>query len=175
MTSPKILAASVLLCAVSVPTALAEDRMFIYPTAQQSPEQQAEDRYDCHLWAVEQSGFDPSAALAIVAKPVAVKVGENESGGATLKGAIAAAVVGGVIGARGGDTEEGVAVGAVVGAAAGAAIEHNGEEKARDQARAQAKAEASRQEQQIAEQDFERADYRRALASCMEGRNYAVR
>ena len=26
-----------------------------------SPEQQDRDRYDCHLWAVKQSGFDPSA------------------------------------------------------------------------------------------------------------------
>lgn len=33
-----------------------------YPAAGQSPEQQASDEYECHAWAVQQSGFDPSAA-----------------------------------------------------------------------------------------------------------------
>lgn len=36
------------------------ERLFIYPRDGQSEEQQAEDRYNCHRWAVEQTGFDPS-------------------------------------------------------------------------------------------------------------------
>ncbi|HWK52219.1 MAG TPA: DUF6515 family protein [Steroidobacter sp.] len=36
------------------------DRLYAYPLDNQSPEQQARDRYDCHAWATEQSGFDPS-------------------------------------------------------------------------------------------------------------------
>lgn len=31
-----------------------------YPVRGQSPDQQARDRYECHRWAVSQSGFDPS-------------------------------------------------------------------------------------------------------------------
>jgi len=33
-----------------------------YPAQGQSPDQQARDRYECHSWAVGQSGFDPAAA-----------------------------------------------------------------------------------------------------------------
>lgn len=38
---------------------------FFYPRNGQSPEQQSEDRYQCHLWAVSQSGVDPSKDSSI--------------------------------------------------------------------------------------------------------------
>jgi hypothetical protein len=34
--------------------------LFIYPKQGQSREQQDSDRYECHRWSVEQTGFDPS-------------------------------------------------------------------------------------------------------------------
>lgn len=36
------------------------DELFIYPRLGQSEKQQADDRYACHRWAVEQTGFDPT-------------------------------------------------------------------------------------------------------------------
>jgi hypothetical protein len=36
------------------------DQMFIYPRQGQSEQQQADDRYACHQWAVSQTGFDPT-------------------------------------------------------------------------------------------------------------------
>jgi len=36
------------------------DRLYAYPLNGQSPEQQARDRYDCHVWASDESGVDPS-------------------------------------------------------------------------------------------------------------------
>ena len=36
------------------------EQLFIYPKNGQSEQQQANDRYECHRWAVDQSGFDPS-------------------------------------------------------------------------------------------------------------------
>lgn len=36
------------------------DRIFIYPKQGQSKEQQAEDRYTCHRWGVDQTGYDPT-------------------------------------------------------------------------------------------------------------------
>ena len=36
------------------------DQMFIYPRQGQSEQMQADDRYACHLWAVGQTGFDPT-------------------------------------------------------------------------------------------------------------------
>lgn len=38
----------------------ADDDIFVYPTRGQSEEQQANDRYDCHRWAADQTGFDPT-------------------------------------------------------------------------------------------------------------------
>lgn len=35
-------------------------RVFIYPRNAQTREQQASDEYQCHQWAVGQTGFDPS-------------------------------------------------------------------------------------------------------------------
>ena len=38
------------------------DNFFIYPRNGQTPEQQSADRYECHSWAVSQTGFDPTRA-----------------------------------------------------------------------------------------------------------------
>ena len=36
------------------------ERIFVYPRQGQSEEQQAKDRYECHSWAVSQTGYDPT-------------------------------------------------------------------------------------------------------------------
>jgi len=38
------------------------DQLFIYPKKGQSEQQQATDRYQCHRWAADQTGFDPTRA-----------------------------------------------------------------------------------------------------------------
>jgi hypothetical protein len=38
----------------------ASDQLFIYPKSGQSPQQQDTDRFECHRWAVSNSGFDPT-------------------------------------------------------------------------------------------------------------------
>ncbi|WP_455202533.1 DUF6515 family protein [Kaarinaea lacus] len=46
-------------------------RLFAYPKKDQSEEQQAKDRYECHRWAVHESGIDPTledAELSTVEK-----------------------------------------------------------------------------------------------------------
>ena len=35
-------------------------QLFIYPREGQSDQQQANDRYECHSWAVSQTGYDPT-------------------------------------------------------------------------------------------------------------------
>ncbi len=42
-----------------------------YPARGQSADQQARDRYECHSWAVGQSGFDPAAAQSAPPQGVA--------------------------------------------------------------------------------------------------------
>ncbi|MBU3949327.1 MAG: hypothetical protein KJ826_14050 [Proteobacteria bacterium] len=36
------------------------DKMFIYPRLGQNEQKQADDRYECHSWAVSQTNFDPT-------------------------------------------------------------------------------------------------------------------
>jgi hypothetical protein len=36
------------------------DQLYVYPQNGQSPEQQANDKYECHKWASSQTGFDPT-------------------------------------------------------------------------------------------------------------------
>ncbi|HSD39520.1 MAG TPA: DUF6515 family protein [Rhodocyclaceae bacterium] len=38
------------------------DKSFVYPRNGQSQKQQDKDHYECHAWAVDQSGFDPTQA-----------------------------------------------------------------------------------------------------------------
>jgi hypothetical protein len=38
----------------------ANEEIFVYPKNGQSEERQATDRYECHAWAVEKTGFDPT-------------------------------------------------------------------------------------------------------------------
>ncbi|KQC07116.1 MAG: hypothetical protein APR62_06910 [Smithella sp. SDB] len=40
-----------------------ENRLFIYPRKGQSQAQQDNDRYECHKWAVDQTNYDPTAAI----------------------------------------------------------------------------------------------------------------
>ena len=40
------------------------ERIFIYPRQGQSEELQAKDRYECHSWAVSQTGYDPTQPSA---------------------------------------------------------------------------------------------------------------
>ena len=41
-------------------------RFFVYPRKGQSEEQQAKDRYECHIWAVGQIGWDPTQPTGAV-------------------------------------------------------------------------------------------------------------
>ena len=45
------------------------DRLFAYPMKGQSEEQQATDRYQCHQWAADQTGFDPTQPGVTVPEP----------------------------------------------------------------------------------------------------------
>ncbi len=38
----------------------ASDELFVYPREAQSAQQQADDRFECHEWASDQTGYDPT-------------------------------------------------------------------------------------------------------------------
>lgn len=45
-----------------VTTSTSPERVFVYPSQGQSAQQQANDEYECHRWAMAQTGYDPTAA-----------------------------------------------------------------------------------------------------------------
>lgn len=45
-------------------TTYTSGELFIYPSQGQSDEQRERDRYECYLWASDQTGFDPGSADA---------------------------------------------------------------------------------------------------------------
>jgi hypothetical protein len=45
------------------------DQMFIYPRLGQNEQQQADDKYACHQWAVSQTGFDPTQPPGSMSEP----------------------------------------------------------------------------------------------------------
>jgi len=50
------------------PEARGSDEIFVYPREGQSEEQQATDRYECHRWAADRTGFDPTRPAGNVAE-----------------------------------------------------------------------------------------------------------
>ena len=123
----------------------------------QSLEQTRRDRYECHNWAVEQTGDTPVAAPADD-EPTPVEPTRRQE---RVERAIIGAMIGAGIGSLFGnghrhDDGERVLAGAAAGAAIGAATAGGGE---RDEPRVQAD---------------EPSDYLRALTACLEGRGYSV-
>jgi hypothetical protein len=49
----------------------APDEIYIYPRNGQDAERQAKDRYECHRWAADQTGFDPTRPEGGVAAELA--------------------------------------------------------------------------------------------------------
>lgn len=96
------------LLTTSMPLALAQSQLMVYPTAGQSPQQQQQDRYNCHVWSVQQSGFDPS-------NPPAQASSQGGTGKEMLRGGARGAAAGAAIGAIAGDAGKGAAIGAIAG------------------------------------------------------------
>jgi hypothetical protein len=132
----------------------------VVPERGQSADQARRDRYECHNWAVEQSGEAPPAA------PVADDAGrdrDREARADKVDRVITGAAIGGLLGGivhgsshRRHDSD-GVLAGAAVGAAIGAATDgKDGKRRDRDSAAAP------------------QSGYLRALSACLEGRGYSV-
>ncbi len=149
------LAAAAIFVTHSLPAA--SQQMYFYPTKGQSPQQQQADQGQCHVWATQHSGFDPSRAQ------MAPQYSAPRQGG-VLRGAGRGAALGAIGGAIGGNAGRGAAIGAGVGALFGGIRRHEQEQQMMAQERQQQAAFAQQQ-----------ASYTRALGACMSGRGYSVR
>ena len=139
-------------------------KIFVYPNNGQTAEQTDRDRYECHVWAVQQTGVDPSRADASPYERVVVQPA-NPPGSGTVAGAIGGAIIGSIIaGPR--NAGAGLVLGGATGAIVGSAADANAQAQAQQtQAQINQSAAAGRA----------RADsYRRALGACLQGRGYTV-
>ncbi len=139
-------------------------KVFVYPSNGQTPEQTDRDRYECHLWAVQQTGVDPSRADASPYERVVVQPA-NPPGSGTAVGAIGGAILGALIaGPR--DAGAGLLLGGATGAIVGTAADADAQQQARM---------TQQQLNQTVTAGRVHADsYRRALGACLQGRGYQV-
>ena len=137
--------------------------IFIYPTKNQSQVQQDKDRYECHSWAVKQTGFDPSRPQTT--NPSNATAQYQPSQPHVLKGAGRGAALGAVGGAITGNAGKGAAAGAAMGGLAGGF-------RRRDERMQQA---SQQQNAGQSAQQNQRTSYNRAMAACLEGRGYNVK
>jgi len=167
-----------ILCAailVSISGPAAAQQPFIYPDRGQTPQQQESDRGQCYMWAVQQSGFDPSNPRVAMPPPPQYSGQPQAPQGGMFRGAAGGAALGAVGGAIGGNAGEGAAIGAGVGALFGLM------RRARSMEEQQQEMQMRQQQQQgyMAQQQNAmtqgRSNYDRAFGACMAGRGYTVR
>jgi len=139
--------------------------VYAYPQNGQSADQQSRDRYDCSLWAVQQTGFDPSAPN--VPPEYRVVASGPPPGTGTAIGAIAGAVLGAAI-SPGWDRGAGAVFGGLTGAMIGSATDAQRAQENEMQMSAQ-------EQQQAAAMSEKASEYRRALSACLSGRGYSVK
>jgi len=144
-------------------------QIYFYPNKGQSTEQQSRDHYACYNWAVDQTGFDPSASSIIPEQRVRV-VPMPPPGQDTIIMSIAGAVLGALIGGPH-HAAQGALIGAAGGAMAGAASDISRQESARQLEEAYANSNQARD----VHKEKKALEFRRAMSACLEGRGYTVR
>jgi outer membrane lipoprotein SlyB len=125
----------------------------VVPLRGQAADLARRDRYECHNWAVAQTGGVPAAGPS---REEVEREQRAERTARIITGAGIGAAVGGILGGSRGhrDAADGAVAGGIIGAAAGAIA------KPRDT------------EAEAENQAF--MDYFRALSACMNGRGYAL-
>jgi hypothetical protein len=155
MSSGRLVAALAL--AAALPATAAEDLRAVEVAGQrgQSLEQTRRDRYECHNWAVAQTGEAPPAVQIVAQETQDEKRALRRE---RIGRAIVGATLGGTLGGLFGDhheMNEAVLAGAAIGAGIGAATAGAGRKEAKEEPEGP-------------------SDYFRALTACLEGRGYAV-
>jgi len=155
-----LIAAAAAVASASVAFA-AEDlsALRVDPQRGQSADQLRRDRYECHNWAVEQTGQAPVAPSEDRESPRdARREKRAERAGRAILGAAIGSVVGGIAGSGRGWRHENDAV--LTGAAVGAGVGAASAGRARDKDKTEGAPPPS--------------EYLRALSACLEGRGYTV-
>ena len=133
--------------------------VYVYPAKNQTDEQMARDKEECHDWAVKQTGVDPEklASEAVTPPPSG---GSSSEAGSGLGGAGLGAARGAMSGDAAGGAIRGVGIGRLVRAA-------------------RARREMEEQHQASPQQEYQQRktqlqSYDRAFSACLTGRGYSV-
>jgi hypothetical protein len=139
----------------------------VYPAKGQSTEQQKKDKGECHVWAVDETGFDPASETA-PSKTVTTQLEKEKviGSGAILRGGAGGAAVGAVTGAIIGDAGKGAAAGAAGGALLGG-MRRNREVR-------NAPTSETHTNPAYTEYQARRTKYNKAVKACLSGRGYGV-
>ena len=178
-------------------------QVYAYPNAGQTEARQGQDRFECHRWSVTQSGFDPSTAPPLSARPATppppppqsgysdrgqrcssgglfgIGNGGMFQGGGMVGDAATGAALGAAGGAIAGDAGQGAAIGAVASTLFGALNRSSQRAQPPPQQQQNYNYDYYQQQQAVADHDFnqreaEVAEYNRAFGACMSSRDYTV-
>lgn len=133
--------------------------LIVFPSKDQSKQQQKEDEFECYKWAMEQTGIDP-----LNLPKVEAQVQSGPTGGA-VRGAAGGAAAGAAIGAIAGDAGKGAAIGATAGALRG----RRAGQQAQAQANSQSQAQANAANEEV------KNNFKKAFSACMEGKGYTIK
>jgi len=141
--------------------------IFVYPAKGQSKELETREEQICYVWAVNQTGIDPTkiAVNADSAAQAGKDAAASQEGAAALKGAGKGAAAGAVVGAIAGDAGTGAAIGAVAGGARGHHQKKQAQKQGAQQGTEQANAQAAQQTD----------TFKKGMSSCLEGKGYTVK
>lgn len=162
------------LAILATSTAMAQS-LVVFPAKDQSKEQQAKDDYECHQWAVQQSGFDPTAVVpaATQTPPATPSPKAAAKPGSGLRGAAGGAAVGAIIGEiADDDAGKGAAYGAAAGAIGGRLASKR---NAQHEMQAQAQQQSAAAQQAASAQAKQYETYLKAKAACLEAKGYVVK
>jgi len=151
------------------PPALPSTQIYFYPEQGQNQAQQTRDRYECYIWAVRQSGFDPNQSHHLAPHQRIVVKSVPPPGTSAISGAVTGAMLGSVISPHH-RTGEGLVFGAIAGALLGAASDVARQQKVN---RVQQQYDA-KNTNNYARLEKQARDYKRAMGACLEGRGYSV-
>jgi YMGG-like Gly-zipper len=150
------------------------DNIFVYPAKGQSQAQQDRDRYECHSWAVRQTGFDPTRTAPAAMPPPPPTTQYQPSRRHVVRGAGGGAALGAIGGAIAGDAGKGAAAGAAMGGLVGGVRRRRERIQHYDQQQQMQQQYAQQHAAHQATQQGQFTAYHRAIAACLTGRGYTV-
>ena len=179
--------------------AMGQSQVFAYPVGGQSEEQVSRDKFECHQWSVEQTGFNPTTAPPLPARAAAppsnqgynnqgysdqrrsrnrgfLGIGDGGMfrGGGIVGDAATGAALGAAGGAIAGDAGKGAAIGAISSTLFGALSRSSRPERPPPQQQQYQQAQQAQSDQAHLER-LERVDgYNRAYGACMRSRDYTI-